>query len=75
MTKPHRRAGRLLASLALFLTGSLAFYIGVIYRINHPKLNSIEVFWAKWPLIVAALLLGLYWLWETRKRGDQNAKQ
>ena len=66
MTKPHRRAGRLLASLALLLTGSLAFYVGVIYRINHPKLNSIEVFWAKWPFIVVALLLGLYGMWGTR---------
>ncbi len=70
MTEHHRTTSRLLASLALLLTGSLAFYIGVIYRIHHPKLNSIEVFWAKWPLIVAALLLGLYWLWQTRKRGD-----
>lgn len=70
MTEHHRRASRWLASLALFLTGSLAFYIGVIYRIKHPKLNSLEVFWAKWPLIVAALLLGLYWLWETRKREE-----
>lgn len=66
MTKPHRTAGRLLASLALFLAGSLAFYFGVIYRFKHPELTSIDVFWAKWPLIVIGLLLGAYGLWGTR---------